>query len=114
MNCPSCGASMHLQDGAESAICEYCKAVYLPEKNDDGIRVFDEPSKLSCPVCQAPLLHATLARQRIQYCGHCRGTLIAMPVFVLLIQDLRARRGGAVEISQPPDPHELDRRTQCP
>ena len=69
MNCPSCGASIHLEDGAASPTCEYCKAVYLPEKNDEGVRVFDQPSELSCPICRASLLlPATLARQRILYC----------------------------------------------
>jgi len=118
MNCPSCGAALHLQEGRESLTCEYCKGVCLPEKNDDGVRVFDEPAELSCPVCQVPLWHAAIDHQRILYCTRCRGSLIPMPVFVLLLQDLRARRGvsygPAAGISPPPDPHELDRPTLCP
>ncbi len=115
MNCPCCGASIHLEDGAASATCEYCKAVYLPEKNDEGVRVFDQPSELSCPICRASLLlPATLARQRILYCSRCRGSLIPMTVFVVLIAALRARRGDAVEIAPSPDPHHLDRVVLCP
>ena len=114
MNCPSCGASIHLRDGCQSATCEYCQAVYLPEKSIDGVRVFDQPSELACPVCRVPLLHATLARQRILYCSHCRGALIAMPVFVVLVDALRAQSGDDVEIAPPPDPRELDRHLQCP
>jgi LSD1 subclass zinc finger protein len=102
MNCPSCGAPIHLEDGCQSAPCEYCKAVYLPDKNDEGVRVFDQPSELLCPVCQAPLAHATLARQRILYCTHCRGTLIPVPVFLVLVEALRAQRGGDIEIAPRP------------
>ncbi len=114
MNCPSCGAPIHLADEATFAICEYCNATYVPEKNDEGVRVFDQPSELACPICRLPLLHATLARQRLLYCTHCRGSLIPMPVFVALIDTLRAERGGAAEIAPPPDPHHLDRATFCP
>jgi Zn-finger nucleic acid-binding protein len=114
MNCPTCGAPIHLAEGAAFATCEYCKATYLPEKNDEGVRVFDQTSDLSCPICRVPLLHATLARQRILNCTRCRGSLIPMPVFVVLIEVLRAERGEATEIAPPPDQHQLDRATFCP
>jgi LSD1 subclass zinc finger protein len=113
MNCPSCGAPLHLLEGRESFTCEYCRAVYLPDKNEDGVRVLDQPSGLLCPICAVPLVHAALARQRILYCTRCRGSLIPMPVFVLVVEDLRAQRGAAA-IAPPPDPHELDRRLRCP
>jgi Zn-finger nucleic acid-binding protein len=86
----------------------------VPEKSDEGVRVFDQPSELSCPICRVPLRDATLARQRILYCARCRGSLIPMPVFVVLVQVLRAQRGDAAEIAPPPDPHQLDRATLCP
>jgi LSD1 subclass zinc finger protein len=114
MNCPSCGAPIHLEDGATSATCQYCGAVYVPEKNVDGVRVFSQPSELSCPICHVPLMHATIARQRILNCTRCRGSLVPMPVFVVLIAALRAQRGDATEIVPPPDPHQLDRATACP
>jgi Zn-finger nucleic acid-binding protein len=114
MNCPNCGAPLHLEDGRESAACEYCKAVYVPPPNREGVRVFDQPSELLCPICQAPLRHATLARQRILYCTGCDGSLIPMPVFVVLVHALRAQRGEAVDIAPPPEPHQLDRAALCP
>jgi hypothetical protein len=58
MNCPNCGTPMCLQDGRECLTCDYCKSVYFPEKNEDGIRVLDEPSDLACPVCAVPLAHS--------------------------------------------------------
>jgi LSD1 subclass zinc finger protein len=114
MNCPSCGAPVRLEEGASSAFCEYCQATCLAEKNEEGVRAYDQRSELSCPICQEPLLHATMARQRILYCTRCRGSLISMPVFVVLIEVLRARRGEAVEIAPPPDPQHLRRTTFCP
>ena len=113
MNCPNCGAPIYLADGGQSTTCEYCQAVYLPEKNDEGVRVFDQPSELLCPLCHAPLMPATLARQRILYCAHCRGTLVPVPVFVVLVEALRAQRGGDGEIA-PPGPRRLDRVIHCP
>jgi len=114
MNCASCGASIHLADDSTLATCEYCGATCLPEKNDEGVRVFDQPSGLACPICRVPLFAATLARQRILYCTGCRGSLVPMPVFVVLIEALRAQRGDATEIAPPPDAHQLDRATLCP
>ena len=48
---------MRLLDGRECLTCEYCKSEYLPEKNEDGVRVLDDPSELSCPVCAVSLTH---------------------------------------------------------
>jgi len=118
MNCPNCGAPSRLEEGRDSVACEYCKSVWAPERNEDGVRVFDEPAGISCPVCHVPLMHASIDGQRFLGCTRCQGSLIAMPVFVLLVQDLRARRGAlagpAVGISPPPDPRELERRILCP
>lgn len=114
MNCPSCGAPMRLQDGRECLTCDYCKNVYFPEKNEDAIRVLDDPSELTCPICAAPLVHAILAAHPIHYCAHCRGSLIPATVFVLILQDLRAHRGSDSAIPHPPDPKELNRRIHCP
>ena len=114
MNCPNCGAPMRLQDGREGLACDYCKSVYFPEKNEDGIRILDGPSELSCPVCAVPLAHAILDAHRILYCTRCRGSLIPAPAFVLIVRDLRAHQADASATPHPPDPQELQRRIQCP
>ena len=114
MNCPNCGAPMCLQDGRECLTCDYCKSVCFPEKNQDGIRVLDEPSATACPVCAVPLLHAILAAHPVLYCTRCHGSLIPAPVFVLALQDLRARQSDSPAIPHPPDPEELKRHLRCP
>jgi Zn-finger nucleic acid-binding protein len=105
---------MRLRDGRECLTCDYCKGEYFPEKNADGVRVLDDPSELSCPVCAIPLVHAILGAHQIHYCTRCRGSLIPAPVFVLVLRDLRANRADASAIPHPPDPQELRRRIQCP
>ena len=105
---------MRLQEGRDSLICDYCGAITLPEKTDNGVSVLDEPSDKQCPVCHVPLVHASMLRQRLLYCTRCRGSLIPMPVFVALVQDLRARSAGATEVPHPPEPRELERALRCP
>ena len=114
MTCPNCGAAMRLQDGRECLTCDYCKGQYFPEKNEDGVRVLDDPSELSCPACAVPLAHAILDAHQILYCARCRGSLIPSPVFVLITQDLRALRADTPALPHPPDPRELRRHVQCP
>lgn len=114
MNCPTCGAPLRLPEGRDSLPCDYCGAVYLPEANEDGVRLLGEASDLPCPVCKIPLEHASMQHQRFLYCTRCRGNLIPMPVFVGLVQELRARSGGAAAPPHPPDPGELRRTLHCP
>jgi Zn-finger nucleic acid-binding protein len=114
MNCPNCGAAMRLRDGRDCLTCDYCQSISFPEKNEDGVRVLDDPSELSCPVCAVPLKHALNQAHQILYCTHCRGSLISATVFVLLLQDLRAHRGDTQATTHLPDPQELKRRIQCP
>ena len=104
---------MRLEDGRDCFRCDYCKSIYFPERNEDGVRVLGEASALSCPVCGVSLVHAALDACRIMYCTQCRGTLIKMGVFLELIQDLRARREG-VAPTDAPDPKDLQRRIICP
>lgn len=113
MNCPACGAPMQLKPGMDSFKCEYCQSVYLPEKNDDGVRVLGEPSGEDCPVCKTPLVMAALAKVRIIYCSGCRGMLIPMPVLEPLVEELEIPAGTAIA---PPaaDSNDLRRRVDCP
>jgi len=114
MNCPNCGAPMRFEGGLESLSCDYCRSLYFPEKNEDGVRILAESSELECPVCAVPLSEAVMDRHRIYYCGRCRGSLIPMTSFALVIEELRAKQGEAAAIPHPPDPKGLRRRILCP
>ena len=105
---------MRLEDGRDTLVCDYCGQVHVPEANDEGVRILGEPSALECPVCAVPLVPASMARHRILYCTHCRGSLIPMGEFEALIGDLRAEARGAVATPHAPAAHELERRLRCP
>ena len=105
---------MTLHEGRECLTCDFCQTVYFPEKNDDGIRVLGEAADLPCPICAIPLEHAILEAHRILYCTRCHPSLIPAPVFVLVLQDLRARQAEFSAAPHRPDPKELERRIHCP
>src|ERR1035441_296423 len=113
MNCPSCGAPLSLEGDQESLTCDYCKSIYLPDPDDEGVRLLGEAEGASCPICAVPLMHATLGRQRIRTCTHCRGMLIPMGNFLALIEELKAGHTSH-GVPHPPDRKELDRRIECP
>jgi Zn-finger nucleic acid-binding protein len=93
--------------------CDYCKSVFFPEKNDDGVSVLGVASDMACPICVIPLQDAALAKLRILYCTRCRGMLVSMDVFMPLVEELRAGLAGTL-IAHTPDPHDLERKIDCP
>lgn len=113
MNCPSCGAAMRLYSDADHFQCDYCKSVFFPAKDDEGVSVLTADSDEACPVCAVPLMHAALAKIRIRYCTRCRGMLIPMGVFLALVEELRAGETGSL-IAATPDRHDLQRKINCP
>jgi Zn-finger nucleic acid-binding protein len=104
---------MRLKPDQESFQCAYCQSVYFPEKNDDGVRVLDEPTGQDCPLCRLPLVRATLAKVPISYCSGCRGFLLPMPALEALVDGLRGSQNGAAAPA-PPDQDELQRKIDCP
>ena len=55
MNCPSCGAAMRLNADGDYLKCDYCKSIFFPAKDDEGVSVFQVVSDDTCPVCAVPL-----------------------------------------------------------
>lgn len=105
---------MRLKADQECLVCDYCGNIHYPEPNAEGIRVFDEPALLACPVCKIPLVHASTGGQRILYCNRCHGMLIGMDVFMAIVMDLRSRHWTAAEAARQPDWQDMNRRIQCP
>ncbi|MFN7996176.1 MAG: zf-TFIIB domain-containing protein [Bryobacteraceae bacterium] len=114
MNCPSCGAPLHLDPDKDYCQCDYCRSFYFPDQNEEGVRVFGEAAEQSCPVCAVPLVHATINGVRLLYCAGCRGMLISMEIFADMIDELRAQLGVLPKTGTPPDPRDLNRRISCP
>ncbi|HLK48126.1 MAG TPA: zf-TFIIB domain-containing protein [Bryobacteraceae bacterium] len=114
MNCPNCGAPMRPAETEDSLCCEYCRSIYTPEENEEGVRLLGEDSPLHCPVCAAPLQEAALASHRIRYCSRCEGMLVKMDDFVGLISELRAGHSAAGNVQSAADRRGLERHIQCP
>lgn len=114
MNCPGCGAPLHVSEHDESLRCEYCRSVFTPQQNDEGVRMLGESSPLACPVCAVPLQQASLAGHRILACTKCQGLLVPMNDFVALLDQLRSAHPGTGAVQPPADPQSLDRRLNCP
>lgn len=113
MNCPSCGAVMRLKPDEDCYTCDYCGAVYVPEKNSDGVRVLGGASGETCPNCNIPLVQAAIEKSRILYCTKCLGMLVPMPAFRGLVAALQVSAGASM--TQPPaDPADLKRVLACP
>jgi Zn-finger nucleic acid-binding protein len=104
---------MHLKPDMDSFRCDYCQSVYFPEKEDDGVRVLGEPSDQACPLCNLPLVLAAIAKVRILYCTACRGMLIPMPAFAVLVDELRAGQGSEI-VQTAPVSGDLSRKIDCP
>lgn len=104
---------MRVETAKDCLECDYCKYIYFPQKDDEGVSVFPEKADESCPVCGVPLMHASIAKVSIEYCTHCRGMLISMGVFVTLVEELRAGQPGTL-VEPPPDPSELHHKLDCP
>jgi Zn-finger nucleic acid-binding protein len=104
---------MRLKADMESFTCDYCQRVVLPEKNDDGVRVLNEPAGQDCPVCSTPLVRAVLGKTPIVYCTGCRGMLIPMQALEALADELRTGQGSEA-IPTVPGKDELQRKIDCP
>lgn len=105
---------MELADGENAPVCDYCKQVYVPDEDAEGVRVLGEPSPLACPVCALPLVKAVMAQHRILYCTKCRGSLVSMNELGSLVGDLREARRAGDAIPKLPDPREMERHIDCP
>lgn len=113
MNCPSCGAAMHLKPDMVTFKCDYCQSVYAPAPSDEGVTVLGEPCDQQCPLCSTALVHATVSSTRIRYCTKCKGMLVPMGIVAVLVNDIRSDLPSTV-IPPPADTTELKRKIACP
>ena len=105
---------MRLKADQECFTCAYCGTVEVPDANAEGIRVFDEPAALDCPVCATALVHAAGAGLRMMYCNRCHGMLISIGIFPAIVQDLKSHRETTGYVARPFEPRDLDRQLHCP
>jgi len=110
---------MRVGQGTGSFTCDYCKSLYVPGVNDEGVSELDELPDRLCPICAIPLWNATLKTSEgqgahIWSCKHCRGMMIPMGGFPDLVEQIRDSDPGAEIPPAAPDPRDLQRKIDCP
>lgn len=91
MNCPNCGAPMVFHQDRATYECNYCKTLHIPEPDDQGMKIFEEPAQHNCPLCSIPLLWADIDGFPAEYCPNCKGVLFLQHLFGKAVKVLRVR-----------------------
>ena len=105
---------MKIVQGRDYFFCEHCSSFYFPTESRDGVRVLGELGDADCPVCQVPLVTASVSGVPILHCSNCRGVLIHQESFVFVVRCLRTRASGPPGTPRLLNPEELKRETDCP
>lgn len=108
---------MKLVDGRDYFACEYCTSFQFPSEAPaavDFVKVLGEESDLSCPVCDVPLVAASIDQRRVLHCERCRGVLATNAEFAEIVKLRRASYEGTDRIPAPLDPEQLKRAVRCP
>lgn len=114
MNCPNCGAALEPVPNRSHLRCPYCRSLHFPEPVGEGIIPLGCDHAYDCPCCDRRLEAAVLDGDRVGYCPHCRGLLLASDHFARVVA--RRRETGALRNKwvEPIDPAEFRRITRCP
>lgn len=114
MNCVNCGAPMQLRLKQQHFYCDYCTSRYFPGENEDGLRILDQDSEITCPVCKIPLVYAFIGNTQLHFCQTCRGMLFDQETFLEIINYLREKSSRPPFDPPPVDLSELERDLSCP
>jgi Zn-finger nucleic acid-binding protein len=82
-------------------------------QNEDGVQMGAETAN-ACPACQTLLSDGTIQNKSVLYCTKCRGLLVAIDIFLPLVEFLRALRPPAGSNIEPRDDSDADRKLTCP
>ncbi len=115
MNCPNCGAAMHLNTKGVF-VCAHCGTNRLAETADrGGIRILGpSDSSRRCALCRTPFLGGLIDDYPVEYCDRCDGILLNREDFAELVRRRRASAETASVIPTPTSPAELRRKIKCP
>lgn len=114
MNCQNCGAPMTLRAQEAIFVCDYCRTIFVPPENIDGVRVLEEEADLNCPICDIRLVAASVYSVPVAYCKRCRGLLFKVAAFQQALNNARLHVHKLPPSSHPFNPAELRRQVNCP
>ena len=107
---------MELHSARQYFSCQHCGSFHFPEATaDDGVKVLQADTDVSCPVCDKALATAVIdERIEARHCSHCRGVLLSRANFATLVEQRRLWASSPPVIPAPLDPQELTRSVMCP
>ncbi len=114
MNCKQCGAPMTVEDGKNFFYCDYCGSYDFPDPNLDGVALLNEPSPYSCPICNKPLVTASIGSIHIFSCPVCRGNFIDQSKMLAILRQASSPDGSDEEQYHHLNGDELQRKAICP
>lgn len=114
MNCDNCGAPLQVVTGRDYLACEFCGSFFFPNESRDGVKMLGGESQVDCPVCETPLVTASVAEVAALSCPRCLGLLCRMSDFSFIVQYLRQSVEGPEYRPRPLDRSELARSARCP
>lgn len=108
---------MKLVDGRDYFTCAYCTSFQFPNASPasvDCVKVLGEDSDVTCPVCDVPLVAASIDQHRVLHCEECRGVLATNAEFAEIVKLRRVSYAGPDRTPTPLDPEQLQRTVRCP
>jgi Zn-finger nucleic acid-binding protein len=111
MKCPRC--AFDIGPVGQQDQCTRC-GYPLPKEGDEGVVIVGGKVEASCPICAVPLLAAQIEEETVAHCGQCRGILVEMESFRVIVTRRRSLHGSAERCTEPFDPTELQRVLTCP
>jgi DNA-directed RNA polymerase subunit RPC12/RpoP len=110
-NCANCGARTEIDPANGVLVCRHCGSVAEAPALTRLQLGSDSPAM--CPACATPMANATLEGHPLLACRGCGGLLIAMPLFVPIIDAARAHEDRTGVIA-PRQQRPGDRVLACP
>ena len=114
MECSSCGAPMRPIRHGQYFFCEQCSGFFFPHASEDGVVVAGAPAERDCPVCQLPLVQASVEGTPVAHCTRCEGILASIAAFRFVVETLQALHAGPRLPPTPIAPEEWERHIPCP
>ena len=112
-DCRNCGAPLRIIRDKGLLMCEHCGSEQEGPAIPEELEFLGEASQ-ACPICSTPLWESRLHGQPLLCCPTCGGLLIAMNLFVMVIDAVRAYDVGAFRSSAPSRQKPGERTLNCP
>jgi Zn-finger nucleic acid-binding protein len=112
-DCRNCGAPLRIIRDKGFLVCDHCGSEHEGPAIPAELEFLGEASQ-ACPVCSTPLWQCRLHNQPLLCCPACGGLLIAMNLFVTIIEAVRADDAGTYRSIAPSRQKPGERTLTCP